>query len=281
MLIEGSLTAPRCGQLYCRNWQAEGDCRAVVMIVHGMGEHCARYQPLAESLNNAGYAVCALDLPGHGRSEGTPGFQERFSDMVGAALALRDLIDEWYPGKPVFLLGHSMGGLISTLVLEGHQQRFQGGMLSGPAIQSPLQPGFFQFLIIRILSSVAPRSGVLQLDAEGVSRDPAVVKDYMEDPLVYHGKISARLVNELFAAMGEARERAGQITLPMLLMHGGSDAMTSPEGSEFLHQHIGSQDKTLRIYDGLFHEIFNEVEAPQIYAEMIAWLDNHLGESPG
>jgi alpha-beta hydrolase superfamily lysophospholipase len=276
-VIEGTFATPHSGDLFYRRWDAPERPAAVVLLVHGLAEHSGRYRALAEHLNATGYALCGFDLPGHGLSPGTPGYIGDFAEFPQVVLALRRQLGLWYPDTPVYLLGHSMGGLISTTLLLENQQQFAGAILSGPAILSPLQPGFFQMLVIRLLSLLLPRSGVLQLDAAGVSRDPAVVQDYRDDPLNHTGKISARLVNQLFAAMARVREEAGRITLPMLLLHGGADSMAAAEGSRLLYRQIASQDKTLKIYDGLYHEIFNEPEGPAIFAEVTAWLDRHQG----
>jgi alpha-beta hydrolase superfamily lysophospholipase len=123
------------------------------------------------------------------------------------------------------------------------------------------------------LSAIAPKTGALTLDASRISHDSAVVEKYMNDPLVNKGKLSARLLVEMFGAMGECTNRAAEINLPILIMHGGGDVMTAPAGSKLLYETISSTDKTLKIYDGLYHEIFNEPEQKDIYAELIDWLD--------
>ncbi|MFK7730573.1 MAG: alpha/beta hydrolase, partial [Pseudomonadales bacterium] len=145
-------------------------------------------------------------------------------------------------------------------------------VLSGSAIMSPLQPGMLQMLTIRLLSFLAPKAGVLQLDAKGVSRDPEVVENYNNDPLVHHGKASARLVKELFDSMQIAQDGGESITIPMLIMHGGADSMAAAAGSKLLHERLASSDKTLIVYDDLFHEIFNEPEAPDIHATVVDWV---------
>ena len=176
-----------------------------------------------------------------------------------------------FPDVPKILLGHSMGGLISSLYLLRQQQDFIGCILSGPAIKTDIEPGILQMYLIRFLSSVLPTAGVLQLDANGVSRDPAEVAKYVNDPLVFHGKMSARKVFELFKAMHHIQANAEKITLPMLLLHGGDDAMAAAEGSRFLYSRISSTDKTLKIYPGLYHEIFNEPEKEEVFADLLAW----------
>ena len=263
-------------ELYYQHWRCEADAKAVVLLVHGLGEHCARYEAVANVLTTANIAVCGFDLPGHGNSPGQAGFINSFDDFASAVMSFRQNVESWYPGKPIFLLGHSMGGLISSLVLLKNQKQFAGCILSGPAIMSPLKPGAVQMAIINLLSTLVPKVGVLQLDAAGVSRDDAVVEDYINDPLVHHGKVSARLVKELFTSMQEVQDKAETINTPMLLLHGGADSMAAPAGSEFLHQRISSGDKQLEIFDGLYHEIFNEPESPEIHAKLAAWITQRL-----
>jgi alpha-beta hydrolase superfamily lysophospholipase len=129
-------------------------------------------------------------------------------------------------------------------------------------------------LVIRCLSLFSPKKGVMQLDANGVSRDPAVVRNYIDDPLVNHDQMSARMVAQLFSGMRRLRSEAGKITLPLLILHGDADTMTSPEGSRFLYEHAGSTDKALEIFPGLYHEIFNEPERDALFGDVLEWCDN-------
>jgi alpha-beta hydrolase superfamily lysophospholipase len=153
-----------------------------------------------------------------------------------------------------------MGGLIGAAYLLRRQQRFAGAAFSGAAFAVPEPPGALALLINRLIAAVLPTLGVLQLDASEVSRDPEVVRRYREDPLVHSGKISARLVVELFAAMGDVEARRGELTLPVLVMHGEGDVMTPAAGSRAFCEGVGSVDNTLRLYPELYHEIFNEPE---------------------
>ncbi len=264
-------------QIYQQRWSVDGDAKAWVLVVHGLAEHSSRYQPMAEFLTAAGYALCTLDLPGHGKSEGRPGHIDSFEDFLDTLEQCLEQLQQAQPGKPLFLLGHSMGGLIGANFLLEHQRDFRGAIFSGPAIQAPGgKPPWIQLVLVRLLARVAPAVGVMQLDAQGVSRDPNVVADYIDDPLNYGGKISARGVAELFAAMEVIQDRASEITLPMLIMHGEADTMTPVEGSRLLHERASSADKTLRIYPGLHHEIFNEPERLELFAELRHWLDAHI-----
>jgi alpha-beta hydrolase superfamily lysophospholipase len=265
--------------VYYQVWRPEGVAKALIMIAHGAAEHGARYQPLAEHLTTRGYAVAALDHPGHGRTEGTPGHVGRFGDYVETLrLFQQELVGE-AAGAPRVLLGHSLGGLMSIIYSLSYQTDLAGCILSGPAIATDLEPGVVQLTLIKLLSALVPKMGALQLDAEGVSRDPEEVARYRADPLVYTGKLSARLVAELFAAMNVAQARAGEITLPILMLHGGEDKMTAPAGSELLHQTVSSTDKTLKIYPELYHEIFNEPEKDAVMADVVAWLDQRFSDA--
>ena len=268
---DGNFAGAAGMDIYYHYWEPDARPRALILLVHGAGEHCARYEHFARYLTDHGYVVAALDHPGHGRSTGTPGHVERFDDYMETLHSFHQQVVADFTGVPQILLGHSMGGLISSLYLLRQQQDFVGCILSGPAIKTDIEPGVLQMYLIRFLSAVLPRAGVLQLDATGVSRDPAEVEKYVNDPLVFHGKMSARKVSELFKAMHHIQANAEKITLPMLLLHGGEDAMAAAEGSRFLYSRISSTDKTLKIYPGLYNEIFNEPEQEQVFADVLAW----------
>lgn len=273
---DGQFVGAREHSLYFQYWQPEEQARAVILLVHGAGEHCARYQHFAAYFCAHGFAVAGLDHIGHGKSDGQYGFVERFEDHLVSLENYRQQVERDFPGLPMILLGHSMGGLISSLFLLEHQHQFVACALSGPAIKTDLQPPLIQILLIRLLSRLSPRLGVLQLDAAGVSRDQAVVDAYCADPLVFHGKMSARMVAEMFAGMHRIQAEAKSITLPLLLLHGGEDAMTAPSGSRFLYDQVSSQEKQLKIYPGLYHEIFNEPEHEEVFADLLAWCEDRL-----
>jgi len=261
--------------VFTRRWHAV-EPRAVVLLAHGLGEHTGRYQHLADALTVRGLSVWAPDHPGHGRSPGRRCHIRRFDDFYPALDTLRDEIDACHPGLSCFLVGHSMGGLIAGCYLLGRQERFAGAAFSGAAFEVPEPPAAVAIWINRLLAMLVPGLGVLQLDASAVSRDPDVVQRYREDPLVHSGKISARLVVELFSAMATLEAQRASLRLPALIMHGEADAMTPCAGSRRFYDAIGSADKTLRLYPGLFHEIFNEPEQVQVLGELGDWLDAHL-----
>lgn len=265
-------------KLHVTHWLPAGAPKAVVLLAHGYAEHAGRYAHVAKRLTDAGYAIYAVDHWGHGRSDGEGGFVPRFSAFLDGMSELLALVEANHPGTPRLLLGHSMGGLIATLFLIERQPAFVAAALSGPAIVPAEPPSRFTVWISRFLSRFFPRLGVLSLDAGGVSRDPEVVAAYRADPLVYGGKIGARLGKEFMDAMAAAQAGAPLITLPILLQHGEKDSLASVAGSQYLFDHVGSTDKSLKIYPGLFHEIYNEPEQDAVLDDLTGWFDAHVAQ---
>ena len=263
-------------RLYQQSWTPDGDVRAGILLVHGLGEHSSRYTHVAEHLTERGFAVHTLDHYGHGKSDGQPGYVQRFSVFLDGVTALLHKVQSENPEQPLFLVGHSMGGLIAATFLLEQQAAFRACVLSGPAIKSDQAPPAIVVALIRLIAILAPTAPLIQLDASGVSRDPDVVKAYMNDPLVHHGKLSARLLSEMSTTMKRTLAKAGDIRIPIFLMHGDADLLTAPSGSVELHAEVGSDDKTLKLYPGLFHEIINEPEREAVLAELSSWLEAHL-----
>jgi alpha-beta hydrolase superfamily lysophospholipase len=278
---DGTLTLPpgsraAGAKLHLQKWLPDDDPKAMILLVHGYAEHAGRYQYFAEHCVGKGYAVFAIDHWGHGQSDGIPGYVPDFSVFHDGVNQLLACAKQDFPELPVMLVGHSMGGLISATYLLSQQSKFTACVLSGPAIKAAEEPSAFLKAISGFLSRFFPKLGVIELDPNGVSRDPQVVADYLADPLVYNGKMGARLAAEMLKNMTKIQENAGQITLPMLLLHGGKDSLAAAEGSKFLDSHISSSDKTLIIYPELFHEIFNEPEKGKVLNDMTDWLDKQL-----
>ncbi len=263
-------------QIYWQKWLPGKYPKAVILLVHGYAEHSGRYQYFAEHCVGKGYAVYALDHWGHGKSDGTPGFVPSFSVFHDGIGELARCARQDFPELPVILIGHSMGGLISATYLISDQSKFSACVLSGPAIKAAEEPSAFLTAISGFLSRFFPKLGVLELDPNGVSRDPQVVADYLADPLVYNGKMGARLAAEMLGAMTNIQNNAGQITLPLLMLHGEEDSLAAADGSRFLDAHVSSQEKKLKIYPELFHEIFNEPEKDMVLNDMTDWLDKQL-----
>ncbi len=263
-------------KLHVTHWLPEGRPRAVVLLAHGYAEHAGRYAYVAKRLTDAGYAIYAVDHWGHGASDGEGGYVPCFSAFLDGMAELLTLVEINHGDTPRLLLGHSMGGLIATLFLVERQQAFVAAALSGPAILPAEPPSRFTVWISRFLSRFFPRLGVLALDSTGVSRDPQVVAAYRADPLVYEGKIGARLGKEFMDAMAVAQAEAPKIHLPILIQHGEADRLTAPAGSRYLFANVASTDKRLEIYPGLFHEIYNEPERDAVLDDLVGWFDAHV-----
>jgi len=247
--------------IYYQCWLPEGTPTAVLLVAHGYAEHSGRYANLVDYFVPKGYAVYALDHRGHGRSDGERVQVEHFEDYLTDLKTFFDMAREENPGSTIFLVGHSMGASISTAYVVEHQKELAGLILSGGGIVSSDAPP-------------PPMRGGRVLDASALSRDQAVVDAYVNDPLVYRGPMPER------HAMVEMRKKlpglVPGITLPILIMAGSAAPSGDAGRSRALYEAVGSRDKTLRLYDGLLHEIFNEPEHPQVMADMEAWLAAHM-----
>lgn len=271
---EGYLKSVESADIYYQYWLPEDDPRAILLLVHGLAEHSGRYLNVVNHLVPSGYAVYGMDHFGHGKSDGKRVYVERFEDYIKTLKIYFDMIRDWQPGKPIFLVGHSLGGLIGLTYLLEYQDEVSGAILSGPLIQIYRKVPSVLIWVINALSILMPKAGLIQLDAEGVSRDPAVVEAYVNDPLVYTGKITARLSAEFGKAMERVIKRAREINLPIMILQGSGDKLVDPVGAQLLYGLISSQDKTLKIYDGLYHEIFNEPEHEQVLNDVEKWLED-------
>jgi alpha-beta hydrolase superfamily lysophospholipase len=260
-------------QIYWRSWRAQAPTRAVVVISHGAGEHSGRYERVAVPLAGLGYPVYALDHRGHGRSGGRRALVDRIDNAAADLDVLIDRARGEHPQAPLFLLGHSLGGTIALRYALGHQEKLDGLILSGPVAAIELPPAPLR-LAARALSATVPGLGVLAVDPAVVSRDPAEVEAYRTDPLVHHGKLPVRTVAEIAAATEAFPEQVGSLTLPLLLVHGSEDRLAPVQGSRMVYERASSQDKTLEIYEGFFHEVLNEPleDRERVLADIVAWL---------
>jgi alpha-beta hydrolase superfamily lysophospholipase len=273
--IDGTFQGVRHTTIYYQAWLPERGVKAVLLIVHGLGEYCGRYANVVNHFVPLGYAVYGCDHIGHGKSDGGREVVDRFEDYTDTLTIYFKMVEEWQPGKPVFLLGHSMGGLIAAFYLLDHQEKFRGAIISAPPIQVGNSVSPATIVMGKVLSVFAPKAGVLPLDATGISRDPAVVKAYVEDPLVFHAKTPARLAAELLKAMQRVSAEAGRITLPFIAVQGTGDKIVEPGNARALCNKASSKDKTLKEYEGLYHEVFNEPERDQVLKDVETWLAAH------
>jgi acylglycerol lipase len=245
---------------------------AVIVLVHGAGEHSGRYEHVAERLVGDGYAVHALDHRGHGRSQGPRALIDRVDHAVTDlnALVSAAVQHEAAASIPVLMVGHSMGAMIALRYVRDYQHRLNGLALSGALASIDASPVLR--IVGRAISAVAPTLGLIAIDSSLISRDPAVVEAYRSDPLVHHGKLPARTAAEIADTVASFPGRVNEITIPTLIMYGTDDHLCPPAGSEMLAERIGAADKRVIPYEGLYHEIFNEPERDAVLSDLSEWL---------
>jgi acylglycerol lipase len=279
--IDGTFKHPdgKGGNLYYQAWLPDSTPVAALLVVHGLAEHSGRYGNLVNHFVPLGYAVYGLDHLGHGKSDGVRVYVDRFEQYTVALECFESMVNAWQPGVPVFLVGHSMGGLIGAYYLLEHQAGLAGAVLSGPAVKVPANISAFTLLLGNTLSGVLPKARLLSLEAAGISKDPEVVRAYVNDPLVSTTRITARLSAEMLKAMLRVTAEGGQITLPVLILNGSADRLVDPEAAKMLYAKVSSPDKTLKIYEGLYHEVYNEPERAIVLRDVENWLAGHLPAS--
>ncbi|MGD0834857.1 MAG: lysophospholipase [Candidatus Dormibacteria bacterium] len=259
--------------LFWRLWLPdEASTRGRVLLAHGYAEHGGRYLHTGERLTRAGWEVVVPDHRGHGRSQGRPVSVVRFDDYVEDLHAIAAEVAAERGNAPTVLLGHSMGGLIAAVYALRHAGELRGLVLSAPAVL----PGRVSAISVgagRLLARVTPELGVLRLPLDKISRDPAVVAAYRADPLVHARPVRARLGAEMLRAMDEVGAGLPAWTLPILVMQGSADRLVDPGAAGYVHSRVGSRDRTLRVYPGLYHEILNEPEREQVLDDLLDWLD--------
>lgn len=273
---EGYFKGARDANIYHQSWLPEGEVKAVLIIVHGLAEHSGRYTNVVNHFVALGYAVYGLDHRGHGQSDGTRVYVERFNDFIATLKCYFDMVRGWQPDRPIFLIGHSMGGLISAAYLLEHQAGLQGVVLSAPGIKVPDNISPLTIFFAKVLSMLVPKFPLARIEADGVSRDPNVVRQYKRDPLVYAGKVTARLGAELLKTAQRVTAEAVKISLPILIVQGEQDRIVKPTGAHMLHTTIGSTDKEIKIYQELYHELFNEPEHSQVLGDVETWLEARI-----
>jgi alpha-beta hydrolase superfamily lysophospholipase len=245
----------------------------VIVVSHGLGEHSGRYATLAGELVAHDYAVYALDHRGHGRSQGPRANIERFAYVVSDFSSFVGRCARQHLDTPLYVLGHSMGGAVAFASALRLQHALRGLVLSAPALATEPTVPKWQEWLVRALSVVAPNTGALAMPPSDVSRDPSVVMRYESDPLVHHRAVPARTVVELLEAMREFPAGARELRLPTLILHGTADKLVPLAATRPVYHAIGASHRTLKLYDGLYHEVFNEPERASVTADLLAWLE--------
>lgn len=260
--------------IFFRSWQPEGKPRALLIIVHGFNSHSGHYRWAADRFAASGFAVYAHDQRGRGKSEGDRFYVEKVEDYVDDLATLVTLAKSRDPGLPVFMLGHSAGGVISCVYTLDHPEELDGLICESFALKLPAPELLLK--AIKWLSRYFPRLPVYKLPNKDFSRDPKVVEALNQDPLIAK-EIQPAITG---AAMLRASERVEsefpRIRLPVLILHGAADAVTSPFGSKLFQQHAGSDDKTLKIYPDHVHDLLNDIGKEKVIADMLGWMSPRI-----
>lgn len=257
-------------------WTPDTTPRGLVILAHGLGEHARRYDHVAARFGREGLITYALDHRGHGRSGGKRVLVKDICEYTGDFGTLVGIAGRAHPGLARVVLGHSMGGGIVFAYVVEHPDDYDLMVLSGPAVAAQLAVSPLLGWVAKTVGAVAPGMPLQALDADAVSRDPAVVHAYNTDPLVYHGKIPGGIARALLLVGETMQQRAPSLTAPLLVVHGSDDRLIPVEGSRRLVEAVGSSDAELKVYPGLYHEVFNEPEHVQVLDDVVSWINARL-----
>ncbi|WP_116124423.1 alpha/beta hydrolase [Lewinella sp. IMCC34183] len=260
-------------RLYAVDWRQDAP-RAVLGVIHGLGEHCRRYDGLADFFNRRGFAVVGYDRQGFGRSEGRKGYTADYRNYLDGVAQLRVQCERRYPGVPVFLYGHSMGGQLLLQYLIHRKPTIRGAILSAPHIAEAFRPNPVVVAVGKLMRRIYPTFTLSnQVDATKLSRNPSVVEDYRADPFV-HDRLSSQTGIDLLERAAALRAYAGPLPVPALLIHGTGDAITShAESAAFAARSPGV---SFRSYAGAYHELHHEPEREAILSDVADWIDGQL-----
>lgn len=263
-------TDGNCLQGY--RWSPASGARGVVVVVHGLGDHARRYEALALELNASGIAVVAQDHRGHAGSGGARQRFDSIEQLLGdVGLAVQEARRQ-HPGVPLFLHGHSLGGLVVAQYVARQGQGLAGAVVSSAALKRPTTASDGQVRVVAALSAVAPGLGLEALDPAKVVREPAARAALADDPQIARDKLPARTVATLLAGVDDLQARLPAVTRPVLILHGQADTITDPAGSRLLLERSGSTDKTLRQYAPALHDLLHEPEAAAVRREIVAFV---------
>jgi len=272
----GHVTVSDGLRLFQQSWLPPEPSKAAIVLVHGVGEHSSRYHHVADVLVQNNYAVHSFDLRGHGQSPGERFYVDNFDAYVNDLHDFLQQIAATHAGQPIFLLGHSMGGAIVTLYAIQHQPAVAGIVLSAAALKIGDDIPKLLIALSAVIGRLLPKLPTVKLDTKLLSRDAEVVRKYETDPLVNHAGTRARLGAEIIRTTKRIQAEMERFALPVLIMHGTDDAIVDPEGSRQLFERAGTSDKSLKLYEGFYHEIMNEPEKERVFSDIMDWLNRHI-----
>ena len=264
-------------EIFTRSWQANGKTRGVIVIVHGFNAHSGQYMSVAEQFAENGLAVYALDLRGRGRSEGERFYIDKFENYAVDVATLVETAKSENPGLPVFLLGHSAGGVVSCLYALEYQEEIDGLICESFAFQVPAPD--FALAVLKGLSYIAPHFHSIKLKNEDFSRDPQVVEAMNNDPQIKDEAQPIETMAELVRSDERLKKEFPLIKLPLLILHGTADKAAKPSGSQFFYDTASSTDKTLKLYEGHFHDLLHDIDHEVVIDDITNWINERLGAS--
>ena len=271
----GSFTTQDGLRLFTRTWTPGADPVGVVALAHGIGEHSGRYAHVASRLMLEGFAVEGYDHRGHGQSQGPRAYVDDFAELTGDLGAFTQRVRARHPDLPLFLMGHSLGGLIAATWVAEAQPELDGLVLSSPALKVPDDLSPLLQKVSGLTARWVPRLPTVKIDINDLSRNPAVVRAFEEDPLNDHKGVRASMGHQILEASRAIQTQADRFHLPLYLFHGTADRITDPQGTVQFYHAAPSSDKTLELYEGFYHETFNEDERERVLDDLAGWLVAH------
>jgi len=262
--------------IFTRSWHPESNVRGIVVLVHGFNSHSGYYSWVAEQFAANRLAAYALDLRGRGKSEGERFYVEKFADYVHDLHTFVKIAKSEQPGVPVFLLGHSAGGVVACVYTLEHQAELTGLICENFAHEVPAPD--FVLTVLKGLSHVAPHAHSISLKNEHFSRDPKVVEAMNNDPLIAHESQPVETMAEMVRADERLKKEFPLITLPVLILHGSEDKVTKPSGSRRFYEMAGSSDKTLKIYEGHYHDLLSDIGKEAVLSDIQHWIDDRISK---
>lgn len=258
-----------------KNWKTEAAPKAIVVLAHGFNSHSGYFQWTAEQLNADGYEAYGIDFPGRGKSDGERYYIADYNQFVKELDKLVNIAQAAHPGLPTFLLGHSAGGVLSSIYTLDHQDKLSGFICESFAFQVPAPD--FALAALKGLSHIFPHAHVLKLKNEDFSRNKAAVDFMNNDPLIAHEVQPTKTVQQLVLADERLKVEIPTVKLPLLILHGTEDKATKPAGSQYFYDHAASADKTLKLYEGHYHDLLNDVDKEIVIKDILDWLNVRVG----
>ncbi|MCB0541533.1 MAG: lysophospholipase [Bacteroidetes bacterium] len=261
-------------KIFTRTWIPDNQPTGVIVLVHGLNSHSGYYQWTAEQFVEQGYAVFALDLQGRGESEGERYYIENIYDWVSDVDTLVESAKKQYGNLPIFVLGHSAGGVLACLYVLEHQEKIKGLICESFAFQVPAPD--FALTVLKGLSHIAPHLHTIKLKNEDFSRDLSVVERMNNDPLIANESQPAKTMEQLVLADERLKKEFSQIHIPVFIIHGTADKATKYSGSQFFYENVGTVDKSLKLYEGHYHDLLNDLGKEIVMNDIADWIKNHI-----